>query len=79
MSICVLIERLLCVSGADRREAGEHPTAAGPPGPRRAHREAEGGDRPAEQGELPPGFIRFCTRQDNVLISSWERILKYFI
>lgn len=44
----------VCVPGTSPRASGERPAAEGPPGQRRPHREAEGGDRPVEQGESSP-------------------------
>lgn len=41
-------------SGAGPRASGEPQVAEGPPGQRRPHREAEGGDRLAEQSESGP-------------------------
>lgn len=41
----------VCVSGAGQRTSGELQAGESPPGQRRPHREAEGGGRPAKQGE----------------------------
>lgn len=41
----------MCFSGAGQRAPGERQVAEGPPGQRRPHREAEGGNRLAEQSE----------------------------
>lgn len=69
----------ICVSGAGQRASGEPPAAEGPPGQRRPHREAEGGDRPVEQGESSPlcasGFSLFHLRGSRLGEFGWILLL----